>query len=309
MAISPCEHGLAEAKMAQTLVNTVDGRIFVYFENPPKKGDWIFFLHGYPDSHETFSYQYDYLKGKYGLLAIDLPGVGQSEPPSSRAGYHIENLLPRLNQVISAIAGEETKLHFVGHDWGAMILWVYICHPLFSKRVKSFTAISGPHPAMARQNLIDKLGSLEPTKMAEAIRQTLMSGYIFFFQTPFLPEFVWEAAPSFVWKNTLRRGGLPSYDPMYELPEEKIKAQAIQPINLYRELLQGMPVDLPRRIELPVQLIIPNHDFAISPQIYDNVTNFVTYLTVQSLEANHWVHRERPDAVNRFLESFIAKNN
>lgn len=294
--------------MAETFVPTESGRLFVYYENPPKKGEWIFFLHGYPDCHESFSYQFHHFKGKYGILAPDLPGVRQSEAPPSRAGYHIENLLPQLNKVIGEIAGQETKLHFVGHDWGAMILWVYICHPLYAKRVKSFTAISGPHPALARQNLQEKLLSLDPTRMNEAIRQALMSSYVFFFQTPFVPEFIWKAAPSFVWKNTLRRGGLPSYDPMYELPEEKIIAQVVNPINLYRELLQGMPVDLPNRIELPVQVIIPNHDFAISPQIYDNLPNYVTNLTIQSLEANHWVHRERPDAVNRFLENFFAKN-
>ncbi len=296
--------------MAEKMIPTTDGKLHVYYSEPPQKGaDWIFFLHGYPDSHQTFSYQIEHLKNRYGIIAMDMPGVAESEPPQSRAGYHIENLLPRLNQVMDDIAGNKTPLHLVGHDWGAIILWVFICHPLYAKRVKSYTAISGPHPAMARKNLIDKLSSLEPAKMNEAIRQALMSTYIFFFQTPFVPEFVWRAAPSFVWKNTMRRGGVPSYDPIYELSDHEILAQVIHPINLYRELVQGMPIDLPERIEIPVQVIIPNHDFAISPQIYDNLTDYVSYLTVQSLEANHWVHRERPDAVNRFLDEFLAKHS
>lgn len=296
--------------MNDKLVQTTGGKVHVFYNEPPnKKADWVFFLHGYPDSHRTFDYQVNHLSKNYGTIAIDMPGVGNSEPPKERKGYHTLNLLPRLDQVMSEIAGPKAKLHLVGHDWGAIILWAFVSHPLFSKRVKSYTAISGPHPALARKNLFDKFSSLELSKMGEAVKQTFMSYYIWLFQLPFIPELAWRAAPAMLLRNILKMGDVPLYDPIYELTEDEILAQVRGPINLYRELIQGVPVDLPNKIEVPVQLIMPNHDFAISPQIYDNIADYVSDLTLQSVEANHWVHRQRPDTVNRFLDDFLQSNS
>ena len=122
----------------------------------PESDTAILFIHGWPDSHDTWSHQMEYFSKKFRVGAIDLPGVGESDSPPERNGYHIDNILPLISAAIKPLGAKKT--HLVAHDWGAIISWVFASRPEYASQIASYTAVSGPHPALARENLFDPMG-------------------------------------------------------------------------------------------------------------------------------------------------------
>lgn len=270
----------------------------------PESSKAILFIHGWPDSHDTWSHQMEYFSKKYRVGAIDLPGVGESDAPPERSGYHIDNILPLISAAIKALGAKET--HLVAHDWGAIISWVFASRPEYASQIASYTAVSGPHPALARENLFGKFKSLNPGKMLEGVQQTAKSWYIYLFQLPYVPDFILNNFGRLVWPRALMQGGVPPEDPMLDATNEDIGKIAVNPLNLYREMLQGKWIEVPSRIDIRVQVIIPNHDLAITPEIYSNVTDVCPQAQLHYVDANHWVQRSHPQLVNELIEKFIS---
>ena len=295
-------------QMKLSFVESFGGQETAFFSSGPDTEDVILFIHGYPDDHESWAKQIEYFSKFMSVVAIDLPGVGKSPPPQDRSAYHIDNILPRISAVIRKI-GSNKKIHLVAHDWGAIISWVFASRPQYQSLIKSYTAISGPHPAMARENMKKKLLSFDPNRLEDFMRQATASYYIFMFQIPFIPELVWQIGGTSLWHSVMKSGGLPEYDSSYDYTKEEVLKRTIHPINLYRELLQGKSIETPSNIPLPVQVIIPRYDFAITPEVYDNISTYVPNLTVHSIASNHWAHRERPDTINRYLHDFVKQNS
>ncbi|MFZ5629209.1 MAG: alpha/beta fold hydrolase [Spirochaetota bacterium] len=270
----------------------------------PESDTAILFIHGWPDSHDTWSHQMDYFSAKYRVGAMDLPGVGGSDAPAERSGYHIDNILPVVSAAVKALKSK--KVHLVAHDWGAIISWVFASRPEYASQIASFTAVSGPHPALARENLFGKFRSLNPSKMLEGVQQTAKSWYIYLFQLPHVPDFIFNNFGRLVWPRALMQGGVPEGDPLLDASQEEISRNVVNPLNLYREMLQGQWIEVPQRIDIPVQVIIPNHDLAITPEIYSNVTDVAPQAQLHYVDANHWVQRSHPQLVNELVEKFIS---
>lgn len=269
----------------------------------PESDTAILFIHGWPDSHDTWSHQMEYFSKKYRVGAMDLPGVGGSDAPPERGGYHIDNILPVVSAAIKALGAKRT--HLVAHDWGAIISWVFASRPDYASQIASYTAVSGPHPALARENLFSKFRSLNPGKILEGVQQTAKSWYIYLFQLPHVPDFIFNNFGRLVWPRALMQGGVPEGDPLLDASQEEIARNVVNPLNLYREMLQGKWTEVPERIDIPVQVIIPNHDLAITPEIYSNVTDVAPQAQLHYVDANHWVQRSHPQLVNELIEKFI----
>jgi len=270
----------------------------------PEGGDAILFVHGWPDSHDTWSHQVEYFSKNYRVGAIDLPGVGDSDAPSERSGYHIDNILPLISAAIKTLGGKRT--HIVAHDWGAIISWVFASRPEYASQIASYTAIAGPHPGLARQNLLNKIKSLNPMKLLEVTRQMAKSWYIYLFQMPILPDFVLNNFGRLVWPTGLLKGGVPENDPMLDASNEDIARITVNPLNLYREMLQGKWIEAPSRIDTRLQVIVTKEDLAITPELYDNVPEVAPQAEMHYVDANHWVQRSHPQLVNELIERFVS---
>lgn len=270
----------------------------------PKATTAILFIHGWPDSNDTWSHQMEYFSRTCRVAAIDLPGVGESDAPRERSGYHIDNILPIISSCLQAL--QTPTVHLVAHDWGAIISWVFASRPEYAVQIASYTAISGPHPALARENLFSKFRSLDLKKIFDAVQQMAKSWYIYFFQLPQVPDFIFQNFGRLVWPRALAQGGVPTDDPLLDATAEEIARNVVNPLNLYRELVQGRWIELPEKINIPVQVIIPRHDLAITPELYSNVQEFFPQAQLHYIEANHWVQRSHPHVVNELIEKFIT---
>lgn len=271
----------------------------------PESGDAILFIHGWPDDHHTWSHQMEYFSKKYRVGALDLPGAGGSDKPAERAGYHIDNILPLISAAIKALGGKRT--HLVAHDWGAIISWVFASRPEYASQIASYTAVSGPHPGLARDHLFSSLKSMNPPRIFDGLRQMAKSWYIYFFQLPVVPDFVLTNFGRMVWPRALIQGGVPADDHLLDATNEDIAGFAVNPLNLYREMLQGKWIEVPTRIDGRIQVIVPNHDLAITPEIYSNVADVAPQAELHYVDANHWVQRSHPQLVNELIERFIAE--
>jgi pimeloyl-ACP methyl ester carboxylesterase len=291
-------------------VRVGDYEFEVYFHEAPKKKGYLFFLHGYPDNYDTWESQIEYLKDDFGIIAPNLPGVGNSAKPALRVHYNAYRLLPALVDLVKTLVpSDKTPVQLVGHDWGAILLWALVSDKNLAGRFASYTAVSGPHPALAKDNLINKLTSGVYIDLENFFRQFSKSWYIYLFQLPFIPEFVWRTFPRMMWEMVLNQSEAGKDDKRWQYSDEEILERVINPISLYRELLQGREIPMPEKIGVPVQLIVPKRDMAITPEIYDNHYRYVTGLKIHYLDANHWVQNELPNEVSKLIYSFAADHS
>lgn len=81
----------------------------------------------------------------FSVIAVDLKGFGDSDKPSARKRYRVQNLVNELTVFLALLGVDNNnKCHVIGHDLGALLGW-YLVH-LWSNCVLKYVAISCPHP-------------------------------------------------------------------------------------------------------------------------------------------------------------------
>lgn len=107
-------------------------------------GPAVLFVHGFPDSHRLWRHQVAAARAAGHLtVAPDLRGYGASDRPEGRGAYEIAQSVLDLHGVLEQL--ELEKVHLVGHDWGAVVSWVFAA--MLPERVESLVAMSVGHPA------------------------------------------------------------------------------------------------------------------------------------------------------------------
>jgi epoxide hydrolase 4 len=94
--------------------------------------------------------------------------------PAGVASYSIDLLAKDVVGVLDSVT--DSKAFVVGHDWGAAITWYLAAR--YSERISRTAMLSMSDPRVFIKNLI-----VNPAQLGR-------SWYIFFFQLPWLPEFI-----------------------------------------------------------------------------------------------------------------------
>lgn len=141
--------------------------------------------------------------------------------------------------------------------------------------------------------------------------------YMFVFQLPWLPEYIWS-------NNDMARLESAYTKPPTGAKPGTITAEEIEalkytfgkpgsftpPINYYRNLFRLFPVRMPHwyPLKFPVLLIFGTADTALSWEAAEKSREFGSvYFELQFLEGiSHWVQHEAPDRVNQLIESFLS---
>ncbi|XDD49709.1 alpha/beta fold hydrolase [Leptospira sp. WS92.C1] len=268
----------------------------------------ILFIHGYPDEHSTWDHQLNKLSKDFNVGAFDLRGAGNSTKPLKQKDYNAREIFTDISAVIRFL-GNGKPLHLVAHDWGALLSWSYIGDLEYSKMILSYTAMGGPHPIIARNLMFRYFFSLSTKKIWTAIKQSFKSWYIVFFQIPWLPGFLIRIFPMLIWNYLMRAAEIPQDDIMRKFTKEDIFKSALYPINLYRELIVGKSYPTPKHISVPVRLLIPARDMAISPECYDSHQDVCEVLEISVVDSNHWIQKEHPGFVSDQIRNFTARNS
>jgi soluble epoxide hydrolase/lipid-phosphate phosphatase len=105
---------------------TADGQIS-YLEAGPADGPLVMLVHGWPATAITWSPQIDALAAAgFRVVAPDMRGYGQSMVPVSPSAYSLRHLVDDLRCLLDATG--RTSATWVGHDWGASVVWALAAH-------------------------------------------------------------------------------------------------------------------------------------------------------------------------------------
>ena len=102
----------------------------------------VVLCHGFPESAHSWRHQIEPLAAAgYHVLAPDQRGYGHSSAPHDVAAYGIEHLCADLLALLDATGHDDAV--FVGHDWGALLVWdLARLHP---DRVRAVVNVSVPY--------------------------------------------------------------------------------------------------------------------------------------------------------------------
>ncbi|MCW0213416.1 MAG: alpha/beta hydrolase [Pseudonocardia sp.] len=304
-------------------VNGVDLRVVEAGDGPP-----VILAHGFPELAYSWRHQIPVLaEAGYHVIAPDQRGYGGSSRPAAIADYDIAHLTGDLIALLDEL-GEE-KAVFVGHDWGAMVVWqLALLHP---ERVAGVCGMSVPFVPRAQK---------PPTQ----IWREKLAGqffYILYFQEPGVADAELAKDPRRTMTRVLgsmRTGanpggvpasrddgrgwvdrfpepdGLPDWLTQAELDhyvEEFSRTGFTGGINWYRNFDRNWeltPQLAGARISVPSLFVAGTLDPVLKMSPPDGQERHLTDHrgSVMIDGAGHWVQQEKPDQVNAALLAFLA---
>jgi pimeloyl-ACP methyl ester carboxylesterase len=268
------------------------------------EGPLVVLLHGFPESHHSWRHQVPVLSQNCRVAVPDLRGYGNSDRPAAVADYAVPKLVEDIAGLIRALGYERATI--VGHDWGGALAWAFAAlHPEMTERV---AVLNCPHPV----NLVEAVRG-NP-------RQLLRSGYVFFFQLPWLPETILRLGSGFlvqsfrwsaVQKDAFRQADLAVFRRELSRPGllragiDWYRAGFRAQLGLSR---YGIKVESLPMIEAPALLLWGTGDRFLGRELTEGTERHVRQLrTVYLDQCGHWTQQEQPERVNFLLLEFIGQ--
>lgn len=266
------------------------------------KGPLVVLLHGFPETWWSWRYQLPALAAAgFRAVAMDLRGFGDS---AVRGPYDMATHTTDVCQLIESLG--ETKARIVGHDWGGGIAWHLAAHR--PERCERLAVLNCPHPQQMMRAFFQRPS---PTQLSK-------SWYMFFFQLPLLPEWLFTRDDASLVLRLLKAsnpGGPAKPDeelqPFREALRKKGTARSM--IGIYRaalkDALAGKHASWPR-IEARTLLLWGLNDPALSFDALVPGTELrVPHLAVERVEgAGHFVQSDAPERVNARLVEFFSRS-
>jgi pimeloyl-ACP methyl ester carboxylesterase len=273
------------------------------------RGPLVLCLHGFPENPRSFRLQVPALVAA-GFRVV-VPTMRGYEPSSQPADgdYHMlrmaEDVLVWLDEL------RETRCHLVGHDWGAVI--AYIAAGLAPERFASLTTLAIAHPGRIERELLTTRPS-----------QLLKSWYMFLFQLRGVAEYLFSRRDFALMEKLCR-----DWSPTFELPKDELRALKqtfAQPgvtrasLGYYRGLFAFFSENarqtrkvLRAPLRVPTLALTGELDGAMDTRLHDDLMraeDFPAGLRVERLSgAGHFLHQERPQAVNALLLSWLHRHS
>jgi pimeloyl-ACP methyl ester carboxylesterase len=276
-----------------------------YVEAPPQAGTatgaerLCCVLHGFPEFWYSWRHQLPALAGAgFRALAPDLRGYNESDRPPGVESYRIERLVEDVAGLIRHAGPGPADV--VGHDWGGGIAWALAATR--PQLVRRLVICNAPHPAAFLREL-------------RTPGQLLRSWYMFFFQLPALPEWLFRAGDFALPDRALRHGparpGAFTDEDIRRYKEALARPGAVTAgINYYRAAFRHFGQVRRRvagRVAAPTLLIWGDRDPYLGPRLTEGLGEWVPNLQIERIaDAGHWVQNEAPERVNRLLVEFLT---
>jgi pimeloyl-ACP methyl ester carboxylesterase len=274
-------------------VTATDGVTLAVYENGDPAAPTIVAVHGYPDNHTVWDGVAELLAEEFHVVTYDVRGAGDSAKPSRRSAYGIPQLTDDLAAVLDAVS-PDAPVHLLAHDWGSIQAWPGLAGAQLAGRIATFTSISGP--SLEHAALWLRRGREHPRA---ALRQLAHSYYTVLFQVPRLPELVVRSAAT---DRKLRAAG---HNHAGRHVDDKVNGVMLYRANMFGSV--GRPH--PRPVQIPVQLIVPEDDAFVTPQLaIEAAEPWVPDLTVHRIDGGHWVVTERPDVIARLTADHVQSH-
>ncbi len=258
-------------------------------------------LHGFPEHAYSWRHQMPMLaRLGYRVWAPNLRGYGNTDSPQEVSAYKTRTLVEDVAALIKAANPKETLL--MAHDWGGALAWSLAMQQ--PQLIDRLIILNLPHPACFAREL-------------QGVTQLMKSWYIFFFQLPWLPEFMLGRHHARATSGIIRGS---SRNPA-RFPDEALevyRANAARPggltamLNWYRAPFRGkgfrrlhegaIPI-----IHTPTLFLWGDADSALSLRTTEGTGKYVSNLTFRIFPGvSHWIQQEAPDEVNAMIEAWLG---
>ena len=289
------------------------------------EGPAVIFLHGFPELAYSWRHQLPALDDAgFRAIAPDLRGYGRTSAPPCVADYRISELIADVHSLLDALGLEQAA--FVGHDWGALILWHMAM--LAPQRIERMIILNIPHYPRLPVDPIgvmrerfgddfyivnfqdsdeaDRLFASDPARLIDRLMRKNQLTREQFEQLP--PE---HQVISLI--RTMQQPQA-SGDPLLTSEELNYYAAAFAasgftgPINWYRnwthnwEQLEG----LDHVVDIPTLFIGAHNDVVIRLEHIEGMKPLVSDLSIHMLDCGHWTQQEKPAEVNRLIVDWLS---
>jgi pimeloyl-ACP methyl ester carboxylesterase len=275
------------------------------------EGPLVVLCHGFPELAYSWRMQVPALAAAgYRVLAPDMRGFGRSSRPTEIEAYDVVTLAADMCGLLDAV-GEEDAV-FVGHDWGANLVWhLAILHP---ERVRAVAGLSVPFVPRA------------PAAPLPIMRRDLGEDfYIVWFQEPGAADQALARdvrrtlTTSRVWTSSWaeEEGSEPSRPEWWSEEDLQAYVDAFERtgftggLNWYRNIDRNWELTAAvaeRRIEAPAMFITGELDTVRRFMPAEVMQGWVSDMRAEIVVAGagHWVQQQAPEAVNAALLEFLG---
>jgi len=282
-------------------------------------GKPVVLCHGWPDLAFTWRHQVPALVAAgYHVIAPNQRGYGNSSRPAEVGAYDVAHLAGDLVALLDHYGYEDAI--FVGHDWGAMVVWsLTLLHPA---RVSGVICLSMPYPVRGE------------TPWIEFMEAVLGSDYYFvhFNRQPGVADAVFEENPARFLRNLYRkneprteaqsgmvmidvaRSASPLGEPLMSDSDLAVYVSAFEKsgftggINWYRNLDRDwhLLADVDPIIHQPALMIYGDRDAVAKAE---NLAEFVPNVEEVHLDSGHWIQQEKAEETNHAILDWLARHD
>jgi len=302
-----------------TMISVNGVELEVFEVGREHRGRPIVLCHGWPEHAFSWRHQMPALADAgYHVIVPNQRGYGRSSKPSEVTDYDVEHLTGDLVALLDHFGYDDAT--FVGHDWGAMVVWwLALLHP---DRVDGVIALSMSYMDRGERPWV------------EAMEEMLGDDFYFvdFNRRPGVADAALEANTARFLRNLYRKNvpiavpepgnamvelaeaDTPRGDPIMSDRELAVFVAAFESsgftsnINWYRNVDRNwhLLTDVDPNIDQPALMIYGAHDRVARN---GHLADFVPDVTEVELECGHWIMDEMPDAVNRAILTWLERQS
>lgn len=282
-------------------------------------GNPIVLCHGWPEHAYSWRHQIPVLvEAGYHVIVPNQRGYGQSSRPEAVTDYDINHLTGDLVALLDHYGYE--KAIFIGHDWGANIVWSFAqLHP---NRIKGIIALALPYQVRGDQPWLDFIETIfgedhyfvhfnQKPGVADAILDEHSAQFLRNLFRKNLPSVPPE--PGMMMIN-LAKADQPLGDPIMPADELAVFSDAFKhsgftsSINWYRNLNRNWQLlaDVNPIINHPALMIYGKQD--LIPQ-FEALSTFVPQVKTISLNCGHWIQQEVPEDTNQAILTWLGEQS
>jgi pimeloyl-ACP methyl ester carboxylesterase len=279
-------------------------------------GRAVVLCHGWPEHAFSWRHQVPALVAAgYHVIVPNQRGYGRSSRPTEVTDYDLEHLTGDLVALLDHYGYDDAT--FVGHDWGAMVVWgLAVLHP---DRVNTVINLSLPYQERGEVPWIALMEAVlggdfyfvhfnRQPGVADAVLDENTSRFLRNLYRKNEPPA--EPAPGMAMIN-LARAETPRGEPVMSDDELAVLVSAFESsgftggINWYRNLDRNwhLLADVDPVVHQPALMIYGARDTVARSE---NLTTFVPHVDVVTLDCGHWIQQEKPEETNRAILGWLA---